>query len=871
MNSRRKLNIVLLVVVLTLLAGAVVVGQRLILGWREMAELSAQNKPDYQRGKQDQVEREEEENGTDHPDGALRFRRLQMEDEKGEIPPDALVKAHQHMRLMKAEQQRRIKAQQQSGKPQRILEAGLAPDSWTWLGPGNVGGRIRSVVINPANTANMWVGSVGGGIWRTTNSGTSWQPVNDFLASLAVSTMVISPTNGNIMYAGTGEIFASDISNPSSSFTPDGLRGDGVFKSTDGGITWSQLTGTTSSGCALLCPWWYVSRLAISPDGNTILAATGNGIWRSTDGGANWTLGGGVSGIYLDVDFDPTNNQKAIAGAAGVAVYSTNGGLSWLAATFSPAISGRVEIAYAPSNPSIVYASVDQNSGNFYKSTNGGQSYTRVNSNISPAGYTLLGTQGYYDNIVWVNPQDPNFVIVAGVFPYRSTDGGLNFTAIGDSSTNLPHNDHHMIVVHPGFNNTTNRTLYFGNDGGIFRLNDAGVAPTSMVWVNLNNNLGITQFYGAAGNAGGLIGGTQDNGNVRFTGATETWAPITGMGGDGGYCAADPTNSQYFYGEYVYLRISRSTDGGVSGSIISNGIADANNGAAANFIAPFILDPNNSNTMLAGGLSLWRSNDVKSFIPAPTWTAVPKPNPNSSLISAIAISPSTSTIVAVGHNNGDLFLTFNGTDAAPNWVKVDTANLPNRFVTRLTIDSTRSPSWIYVTFGGFSGDNVYRTTNFGATWTDMSGTGLSGLPAVPVRSLVFHPSNPNLLYVGTEIGIFTSDNGGTNWEPTQDGPANVSVDELFWMGGDLIAATHGRGIYRASGGVYVDCNWNGPFNGTFAQPFKTITAAVNAVTSYRTIWVKPCHYNEKFLLPNNAINKHLEIRSLGGTALIGKP
>lgn len=426
--------------------------------------------------------------------------------------------------------------------------------------------------------------------------------------------------------------------------------------------------------------------------------------------------------------------------------------------------------------------------------------------------------------------------------------------------------------MHPGFNNTTNRIAYFSNDGGIYRADDASTVVQTGGWTNLNNNLGVTQFYGAAGNttSGTIIGGTQDNGNVRFRGGTGTWVSITGMGGDGGYCAADPTDPNILYGEYIYLQIRRSNDGGVVGGNIFFGITDANNPATANFIAPFILDPNNSNTMLAGGLSLWRSNDVKSFIPAPTWAAVPKPNPNSSLISAIAVSPSTSTLIAVGHNNGDIFLTFNGTDAAPGWSKIDTANLPNRFVTRLTIDNTRSPSWIYATFGGFSGDNVYRTTNFGASWTDITGTGVTGLPDVPVRSLVFHPTNPNLLYVGTEIGIFTSNNAGATWELPQDGPANVSVDELLWLGGDLIAATHGRGMYRASGGVYVDCNYIGIQLGTLAQPFKTIAAAVNASTTYRTIWVKPCSYNEQFLLPNNAINKHLQIRSLGGTAAIGR-
>lgn len=781
----------------------------------------------------------------DHPDDAVKFRRLQLQNERGEIPADGLEKAKQHVKQMKT-------------KPL----GGVKSDSWEWLGPGNIGGRIRAIVIDPANANRMWIGSAGGGIWASTDAGASWAPRTDFAANLAVSTIVINPANRNILYAGSGEGFGNF----------DALQGAGIFQSLDGGVTWNQLAMTANPN------FFFVNRLAISSNGNTLLAATGSGIWLSTDSGATWNPR--TFSNALDIDFNPADNTRAIVAGTGYAQFSTDGGLTWPSATFSPAISGRVEIAYAPSNPAIVYALVDQNSGDFYKSTNGGQSYTRVNSTISPAGFTLLGTQGFYDNIVWVNPQDANFVVVGGVFPYRSTNGGINFTAIGDSSTNLPHNDHHMIVAHPGFNNTTNRTLYFGNDGGIFRLNDVGVTPASMVWVELNNNLGITQFFGAAGNIGGLIGGAQDNGNVRFGGTTENWVPITGMGGDGGFCAADPAETSpdfhYFYGEYIYLQISRSTDSGVSGSSIFNGIGDAGdktpNPQKANFIAPFILDPNNSNTMLAGGISLWRSTNVKAA--TPNWAAIKSPTGDSSPISAIVVSPVTSSLILVGHNNGDIYRTFNGTSASPVWTKIDTAGLPNRFVTRLVIDSTRNTNWYYATFGGFSADNIYRSIDNGTTWTDVTGSGEFGLPDVPVRTLVYHPSNANLLYAGTEIGVFTSDDAGAHWELTQNGPANVSVEDMFWLssfGGDLIAATHGRGLFRASVGNYVDCNYNGVEVGTFAEPFKTIAAALNAATTYRTIWVKPCHYNEKFLLPNNAISRRVEIRSLGGTAVIGKP
>ena len=273
--------------------------------------------------------------------------------------------------------------------------------------------------------------------------------------------------------------------------------------------------------------------------------------------------------------------------------------------------------------------------------------------------------------------------------------------------------------------------------------------------------------------------------------------------------------------------------------------------------------PNNANRLLAGAWSLWRTGNARAT--TPSWTTI-KPAESGNPISAITVSPNNSDFIVVGHNDGDIWLTNNGTVTSPNWTQIDTANLPNRFVTRLVIDTSRNPDWIYVTFGGFSADNVYVSKNLGASWTDISGSGAFGLPSAPVRTLVFHSHDRNLLYVGTEVGIFTSRDGGANWDLPNGGPANVSVDELFWVGGDLIAATHGRGLYRASGGSYVDCNYNGVQVGSFSQPFKTINAALNALTAYRPIWLKPCNYNEQI-----NTSKKFELRSLGGTATVGSP
>ena len=810
---------------------------------------------------------EEDEAKGDRPDEALRFRRLQLQDEKGKIPVDGLQKAREQIAVMKAAQQRAAKA---AGKVNGLEVAGIDPGAWIWLGPGNIGGRIRSIVIDPVNANNMWVGSVAGGLWRSTDAGVAWQPVNEFVGNLAVSTIVINPTNSSIMYAGTGESFASALgATEGQDIANNGLRGDGVFKSTDGGVTWNQLLRTRSSdpsvcgaGAGVNCPWSYVNRLAMSPNGSTILAATISGIERSIDGGATWNPAPTFAANIQDVDFNPADSNKAIAARPGATKYSIDGGATWISATFTPALnpivspgpSLRVELAYAPSNPLIVYASVDQSTGvvpnqtqgDVYKSTDGGQTYTRLNT-ILP-GNTFLGGQGGYGNIIWVNPLDPNFVIVGGINMYRSTDGGINWIAIASGQFGSAHSDHHMIVASSAFNNTTNKQVYFTNDGGIYRADDVStvsLTPAPNGWTKLNNNLGITQFYGAAGNADGVIvGGTQDNGTQRYSGDPQAWTQM--FGGDGGFSAADPTDVNYFYGEYTTLGILRSTDGGASSSYIycnpvppsanggvctGTGITDAFNGA--NFIAPFTLDPSDSNTMLAGGMSLWRSSDVKAA-GLPTWTAIKPPASNGLIppsnvpISAIVVSANNSDLIVVGHNDGQIYLTFNGTNTPPTWIKISNVGggTPARFVTRVVIDETRSPNWIYATFGGFAGDNIYRTSDLGSTWSDVSGAGATSLPGVPVRSLLLHPIHPEFLYVGTEVGIFASEDGGATWKLPTDGPANVSVDELFWNKGDLVAATHGRGLYK-----------------TFTAVYNLPICIFGAPCPCAGYWDCPCHWN----------------------------
>jgi len=755
----------------------------------------------------------------DRPDEALRYRLLDLRDERGNIPDDGYERARRHRQRMRDDRRGQgqgnkmaglvVDAEQTAIEGVQPLAAGIEPAQWTWIGPGNIGGRIRAILIHPATPSRMWAGSVAGGIWTTANGGTSWSPVNDFMANLSVATMIIHPSDTNVLYAGTGEGF----------FNADAVRGEGIFKSTDGGVTWAQLASTANSN------FYFVNRLAISPNGGTLLAATNSGIFRSVDAGASWTQI--TTTRTLDIDFHPTDNQQAIAGlATGTASYSTDGGVSWTAtASFGGA---RVEVAYARGAPNTVYASVENVSGELWRSADAGHTFTRVST-----GVNYLGSQGWYDNALWVDPTNSQIVIVGGIDLWRSTNGGSTLTRISQwqSAPSSAHADHHVMAAHPGFDGVSNRTVFFGNDGGVYRASNVHTVTPTSGWQELNNNLGITQFYGAAGNVatGTIVGGTQDNGTLRFQTSTGTEGWTTMFGGDGGWSASDPTNSNYFYGEYVYLRIHRSTNAGASSSNIYNGIADAAN-SCANFIAPFILDPNNANTLLGGGCSLWRSANVKAT--TPSWSAIKAPITGNSRISAVVVARGNSNIVWVGHNNGDVYTTGNGTAASPTWTLVG-AVLPNRKVTRITIDSA-NPSIVYATFGGFSPDNVWRSDDGGATWADITGVGSTGLPDVPVRSLVIHPQNSNWLYAGTEVGIFASEDGGQTWGVPHDGPANVSVDELFWMGTTLVAATHGRGLFS----VPVAGGGGGPVTVFYDGAESASTTFVASNSASTTVWTR---------------------------------
>jgi hypothetical protein len=658
----------------------------------------------------------------------------------------------------------------------------------------------------------VFAGTASGGLWISADRGDSWRANQDFLPNLSVTTIVADPAHPQVMYLGTGE-------------ASGGLVGVGAFKSTDGGETWQHLAATHTD---VNPDWRFVNRLAIDPSRSEVLLAalthnnlTTGSIYRSADAGASWTR---VSGLKaLDIAFDPNTPSNAVAGLDdGTIAYSRDAGFTWtrsaplVAAPSGRFATARAEIAFARSQPGLVYASVDNDKGEVWESADAGATWHKTSTPRH------LGDQGDYDNAIWVDPFDASHVIVAGLDIYQSRDGAVSFTKVSSwaNAPSSPHADHHALASPPDYG-PGNPVLYNGNDGGVYKAANVNALASGQGWLNLNNGLAVTQFYSGAGRAaagGRVIGGTQDNGSLLFE--FNGWRPF--RGGDGGYVAVDPASDQTLYGEYVYLAIHRSLNGGMSASYICSGITEgmptegsnqycgANATKKANFIAPFVLDPNNSNRLLGGANSLWVTDNARAF-PAPAWRTIKAPSPaTENYINAIAVQEGNGNVIWVGHNNGEVYRTLDGLSAAPVWTRIAQGVLPARRAMRITIDRD-NPSRVIVAFTGFVPDNVWQTTDGGATWASITGN----LPNAPVFDVKRHPSNPAWLYAATSVGVFTSESGGAAWSTTNEGPANIRVRELFWLDDHTLgAATYGRGMFRiavASGGPanYQDLWWSG--------------------------------------------------------------
>jgi photosystem II stability/assembly factor-like uncharacterized protein len=713
---------------------------------------------------------------------------------------------------------------------------------WEFLGPGNIGGRLRGFVIDPTDPDTMYASGVSGGVWKTTDGGATWATATDQLANIAFNSLVMDPTDPTVLYGGTGEgYFREDVRG-----TGLPLRGAGIWVTRDAGATWSRLTSTESKD------FYWVNDLAVSYlDHNRIYAATRTGVWRSDDAGASWTnvLPSTAKGGCLDLALRSDTSSDFLFASCGTleqaAVYRSRGaeGTGAWELVLSEGGMGRTSLAIAPSNQRVIYALAasnvpstanpsDQGLLAVFRSEAEGAagSWSAQVRNTSPdylarllltnpiaANYVRCGwdtrnvyiNMGWYCNVIAVDPVNPNIVWAAGVDLFRSDDGGRTWGVASywwaSRYASYVHADQHNIVFHPWYDGVTNQTMFAACDGGVYRTDSARAALARDVdylcqaqlsqvrFTGLNHALGVTQFYQGAAFPGATryLGGTQDNGTVVGSdeAGTEGWQMV--YGGDGGYVAVDPNDPTIVYVQSQNFDLRKSFNGGRTFTASRTGISGSE---AFLFITPLAMDPNDSWKLWTGGLRLWRtSNGAANWYPASTVLD------GLSQVSAIAVAPGRSDRVVVGTSTGKIFFS----DAALSsyassvwsWTKPRAG-----WVTWIAFDPADA-NIVYATYGGFGGPHLYRSLDGGQSFASVSPLGSSPLPDVPVHCVLVDPDNSARLFMGTDVGVFVSADYGRSWAVENTGFASAVTESLTLGTGDdgsryLFAFTHGRGAWR---------------------------------------------------------------------------
>jgi hypothetical protein len=664
---------------------------------------------------------------------------------------------------------------------QRFLKSGgmgkNTAVNWTELGPDNIGGRTRGLLIDPSSPSILYAAAVGGGVWKSVNTGGSWSSTTDNLGNIAFCCLAMAPggtTTTRTIYAGTGEGF-SNI---------DAIRGAGLYKSTNSGTSWTQI----ATGAAMS---YYINRIVVDPtDANYVYVATNSGLFRSTNGGTSFSSIGTFANDVQDLAIHPTATDTLY-----VAVYANGVYKSADARATTPAFtqirthSGqtRTEIALSPSKPSVLYACFANASFEpafIEGSGNGGVDWIAgsIPTNTDGALSSYMNTQGWYDNTIAVNPGNELLIYVGGVDSYKSSNGGATWGKMSSWQT-LAAPYVHADIHDMQFQNDS--TFYILCDGGVFRTANWGGS-----WTALNSGYNVTQFYyGSIANTGTVyIGGTQDNGTLKSTGGS-TWTSI--HGGDGGASIISHANSANMFCAYVFGALYYSTNSGSSWSTRSPPSAGGSNYL---FIAPAEQSPSTAATIVTGGWRVYRTTNSGS-----NWTNLYSIPSGGGLVSAIAISLTDDTLL-VGTTAGKL---YRSTNSGTAWADIGPGGLG--YVTDAEIALSNGNA-AYITVSGYgSGGHVFKTTDLGAAtpvWTDIS----SALPALPVLSVAINRYDPAHLLIGSDAGVFESTNSGSAWVTVNGGFASAaSVEDIdVRYDGTAIAFTHGRGAYVTTSALPIE-------------------------------------------------------------------
>jgi hypothetical protein len=820
----------------------------------------------------------------------------------GRIPPGARARALEHMR------QRMLSLGQHQADAAVTFSIPQVTNTWTSIGPAPttggefspVTGRITTIAVDPADASGntVLIGGAQGGIWRTTNAGLAWTAVGDQNASLAMGSIAFANSTGTV-YAGTGE---------QASIGFDIYYGAGVLKSTDHGLTWAQTCTTPSATCPFIgavsdqTPFGFftlggtrISYISVNPtNANMVLVGAqtqftkGNteGVYCTDDGGGTWhivptaagemsTFVGFTSGTAafaaLGDPFGLAPPGNGIYQATGIGATCSTVAFSRLTAATLPAQStmGRIDIGISPNFAAdkTIYASIanagtasNTNLGVFV-STDGGTTWTAT------AAPDICQQQCWYDNVVKVDPNGGAHAFFAGSSVFiagapawvqrTANTGGAWSTVVQNAlGAGLTHVDNHAIAFAKLASGKIR--MYLGNDGGIWRTDDAEATP--VVWTNLNDSLlTLTQFYPALSihpsNPGIAFGGTQDNGSQNYTGALG-WADNNTCG-DGTGTSIDTTIPSTVYVACNGLNIAVSTLNGVPGSFI--GVGNGINGAdASDFVPPLSADPNTANRVYAGSTKVYQSVDGGFNFTALSVDLVNGANGDD--LTAISVAPGNSSVVYAAALGGGVFVATNVGAGTGTFAPVaGQASLPSRMIRDIAIDArdaTGKTAYVAVSgfaFGTDTKGHVFETKDGGTTWTDVSCTVAncatpagSDLPNTPVNDVVVDPDINGVLYAATDIGVYigvcSTAPVACTWSPLSTGLPHVAVLslKLHHASRTLRAATHGRGMWDI---VLNNFTFTGPHISSISpvsalagSPAFTLTVNGNGLTGGAVNW-----------------------------------
>jgi photosystem II stability/assembly factor-like uncharacterized protein len=692
------------------------------------------------------------------------------------------------------------------------VHATLDQLEWRHIGPANFGGRIDDIEAVPSRPATIFVGAAGGGLWRSLTNGVTWTPVLDAVAgSISIGDIAIAPSDPNVIWVGTGEANSRQSS----------TWGDGVYRSLDGGTTWTHMGLRDSQ---------HIGRIVIHPRDPDVVfvAALGHlwgpnperGLYRTRDGGQTWqkVLGVDDNTGVVDVAMDPDGRTMYAAtyqrrragfgfvgGGPGSGLWrSLDGGETWTRLTdgLPAGPSGRIGIAIAPSHSDIVYAAIENRDGGVFRSDDRGGTWRRVSAtDPRPMYYSQLR----------VDPANPDRVWMLGTNIHRSIDGGKTFTT--DGTGDRIHVDHHALWIDP----SNPDHMMLGNDGGLHFTYDG-----AKNWDYINN-LPIGQFYDVDVDGRDpywLYGGAQDNGSWAIPSRTTALIGITGDDvlnlayGDGFYATTDATNPRWVFANSQNGRAYRVDLETREERGIRPVPADSRDTLRWNWTTPQLRSPHDPSLIYYGAQKLFQTRDAgqtwQTISPDLTrnldWRRLPlmgtvRDSTTLSLddgidaygtITSIAESAVRAGTLLIGTDDGNVQMTTNG---GTTWTNLtDRFRLPGpRWVSRVLFSKRAGTA--YVAFDGHQDDDMtprlFRTSDGGASWVSIAGD----LPAGNVvRALAEDPRNPDILFAGTEFGLWLTYNGGRNWVRAGGNLPRVRVDDVLYNEAtdDLVLATHGR-------------------------------------------------------------------------------